>query len=421
MDLKQQIFRKVALERLSSPEQLDMLMRVIRPVDWLVFGPLAGLLLVAVVWGWLGSIPTKVTGKCILINPTGLVDIASVTNGRLTALTVKVGDRVMLGQEIGLVALPELSDRIDKTKEKLQELESQARRVRSFASRGSQLNQGLIGQQRQMLEAQQRSGEERVRILQERVKAQEQLLEQGLITNQVLLGTRQELNTASNDISNVSNQLAQLNLRRLESDKQGEGEVASIDGQIEEAKRQLDTLLNSRKNTAVIESPYTGRVVEIKAGPGMLLGQGAPVMSIEQDNAAGQALEAAIYVPAGDGKRVANGMIAQVTPATVKREEYGYMLAKVRYVSEYPSSMQSIQMLLQNDIVVKDLAGQTPPIEIRAALQPSDNESGYLWSSALGAPVRIRTGTMCQADIVVASQRPVSLIIPILKKSLGVD
>jgi HlyD family secretion protein len=114
-------------------------------------------------------------------------------------------------------------------------------------------------------------------------------------------------------------------------------------------------------------------------------------------------------------------MIAQVTPATETREEYGYMLAKVRYVSEYPSSMQSIQMLLQNDIVVKDLAGQTPPIEIRAALQPSDNESGYLWSSALGAPVRIRTGTMCQADIVVASQRPVSLIIPILKKSLGVD
>lgn len=421
MDLKQQLFRKVALERLSSPEQLDTLMRVIRPTDWFVLGPLAGLLLVAVVWGWFGSIPTKVTGKCILINPTGLVDVAALSNGRMTALSVKVGDRVQRGQEIGLIALPELADRIEKAKEKLAELEGQARRVRSFAARGSQLNIGLLSQQRLMLEAQNRSGEERVRLLKERVDTQAQLFAQGLITNQALLGTRQELNGAENDLSNVTNQLAQLNLKRLESDKQSEGEISAIEQQIEEGKRQLDSLLQNRKSTALIESPFAGRVVEIKAGPGMLISQSAPVLSIEQDNEAGQALEAAIYVPAGDGKRVVNGMTAQVTPATVKREEHGYMLAKVRYVSEYPSSMQSIQLLLQNDAVVKDLAGQTPPVEIRAALQPAANESGFVWSSAAGAPVKIRTGTMCQADIVVSTQRPVSLVIPILKKSLGVD
>ncbi|CAK0771895.1 NHLP bacteriocin system secretion protein [Gammaproteobacteria bacterium] len=421
MDMKQQIFRKVSLERLSSPEQLDLLMRVIRPSDWFILGPLIGLLMVVVAWGWFGSIPTKVSGKCILINPTGLVDVASVASGRLMTLLVKVGDRITVGQELGQVALPELSDRIEKARERFQELKNQGQRVRSFAARGSRLNTDLLAQQRQTLEAQKRSAEKHVRLLQERVETQARLLAQGLITNQSLLGTRQELNGAENEVSNTSNQLAQLNLKRLEAEKQSEGETTSIEQQIEDARRQLDSLLQNHKNTAVIDSPFAGRVVEIKTGPGMLLSQGAPVLTIEQDSDAAQALEAAIYVPAGDGKRVANGMIAQVTPATVKREEYGYMLAKVHYVSEYPSSLQSIQMLLQNETVVKDLAGQTPPIEIRAVLQPAANVSGFVWSSAAGAPVRIRTGTLCAADIVVSTQRPVSLVIPVLKKSLGVD
>jgi HlyD family secretion protein len=420
MDLKQQIFRKVALERLSSPEQLDMLMRVIRPADWLIYVPLAGLLLVAALWGWFGSIPTKVSGKCMLINPTGLVDVASVTSGRLLTLQARVGDHVSKGQAIGNIALPELADKIEKAREKLQELRAMQGRVASFAARGTELNVGLIGQQREMLTVQKKNAEERVHLLRERVETQKQLLTQGLITNQTLLGSRQDLNSAETELSNIANQIAQLDLKRLESDKQSQNETATVQQQVEDARRQLDSLLLSEKNTAVIESPFTGRVVELKAGPGSLIAQGASLLSIEQDNVA-QPLEALIYVPAGDGKRVANGMTAQVTPATVKREEHGYMLGKVRYVSEYPSSANSIQMLLQNEAVVKELAGQTPPVEIRAALQPADNESGFVWSSAGGAPVKIHAGTMCQADIVVVTQRPVSLVIPILKKSLGVD
>ena len=57
------IFRKVALDRLSSPEQLDALMRVITPQAWLAFAPLAILIAAAIAWGWFGSVTTKVIGK----------------------------------------------------------------------------------------------------------------------------------------------------------------------------------------------------------------------------------------------------------------------------------------------------------------------------------------------------------------------
>lgn len=71
--------------------------------------------------------------------------------------------------------------------------------------------------------------------------------------------------------------------------------------------------------------------------------------------------------------------------------------------------------------LVRDLAGDAPPIEVRAAIQPAANQSGYQWSSAAGAPVTLSSGTLCRAEIVVERQRPISLVIPIVRKSLGVD
>ena len=59
-DPKSKIFRKVALDRLSSPEQLDTLMRVITPKAWLALCPLLMLILGGTVWGWFGSLPDKI-------------------------------------------------------------------------------------------------------------------------------------------------------------------------------------------------------------------------------------------------------------------------------------------------------------------------------------------------------------------------
>ena len=121
-EVKQALLRKVALERLSSPEQIDSLMRVITPKAWLTLLPVYGLIALALAWGWFGSIPTKVSGKCILLNSTGLAGITSSSAGRITAVTVHIGDTVKAGQEVALVAQPELLDRIEKAEQRLREL-----------------------------------------------------------------------------------------------------------------------------------------------------------------------------------------------------------------------------------------------------------------------------------------------------------
>lgn len=419
-ETKDKLFRKASLERLSSPEQLEALIRVVTPNAWLALAPLAAIILLAMAWGWFGSIPTKASGKCILLNPTGVADIASAVAGRIIEIPVKIGDNVKQGQAVARVAQPELVDRIEKAEARLHELEGQGRVVQSFAQRGEALTVQALQQNRVNLQRQLEAALARARLAAEHMAVQSRLLEDGLVTAQTVVITEQARVQARLEAENLRNQIKQLELRQLESDKQSRSEVATIETQISEARRNLDSLLEARKQTATIVSPYTGRVVELKAGPGMLINQGGPVLTVERAGASG-GLEAVIYLSAAEGKKVRPEMLGQITPSTVRREEHGFMLGKVSYVADYPATRQSMMLLLQNEALVRDLAGDAPPIEVRAAMLPAANQSGYQWSSAAGAPVTLSSGTLCRAEIVVERQRPISLVVPLIRESLGVD
>lgn len=64
---KSSIFRKEALERLSSPEQLDQLMQIVTPRSWLPLAALSGLLACGLGWSFVGRIPVTTDGKGALV------------------------------------------------------------------------------------------------------------------------------------------------------------------------------------------------------------------------------------------------------------------------------------------------------------------------------------------------------------------
>ncbi len=57
------LFRAAALDRLSSPEQLDERLQIVPPRTWLAFLALAGLLLAAGAWSVFARIPVRVSGE----------------------------------------------------------------------------------------------------------------------------------------------------------------------------------------------------------------------------------------------------------------------------------------------------------------------------------------------------------------------
>jgi multidrug efflux pump subunit AcrA (membrane-fusion protein) len=98
-----EIFRKEALQRLSSPERLDQLMHVVSPHDWLVLGTVLVLLGLALTWAGVGRLSTTVAGRGVLIRPRKVVEWQAPAAGRLATLTVSVGDVVQKGAVLGTI------------------------------------------------------------------------------------------------------------------------------------------------------------------------------------------------------------------------------------------------------------------------------------------------------------------------------
>lgn len=72
------IYRKAALERLSSPEELDSLMQVTTPKGWLALLSLGGLIIVALLWGVFGRVPTKISGQGMILERIGASHLEAV-------------------------------------------------------------------------------------------------------------------------------------------------------------------------------------------------------------------------------------------------------------------------------------------------------------------------------------------------------
>lgn len=102
--MQQRLFRKSALERLSSPEQLDQLMTVTSPRAWLALLGLMVVLASVVVWGFVGSIPTTVAGEGILLRGgEGISSISAPVAGRLSDIYVSVDDIIENGQVLARI------------------------------------------------------------------------------------------------------------------------------------------------------------------------------------------------------------------------------------------------------------------------------------------------------------------------------
>jgi len=129
-------------------------------------------------------------------------------------------------------------------------------------------------------------------------------------------------------------------------------------------------------------------------------------------------LKAVIYVSSMDGGDIRPGMDVQILPATVKKEEAGYMLGVVASVDERLSTAQDMLRTLGSEELVQVLAaGKVMPIAVHADLLKSGAGSGYQWTLP-GSAARygkIQSGTLCSADIVTASKRPIDLVLPIGK------
>lgn len=411
------IFRKVSLERLSSPEQLDQLMTVTSPRGWLALLALGTLVTVAVIWGVYGAIPTKVQGNGILLRSGGVYDIESETAGKVTSIYQKRGDIVKKGQITARVAQPDLIERINKSRAEISDLLKQKDRIKSFGATDIEMQKESIAQKKKLHNQAIENTKKQNRILQEQLENQKDLFKEGLITKQSYLQTQQEIDRNSQNLNEYRNQLQLLEIQNLQLQEDKAQQLISITQQIEQEKRNLNILERNLEKSSKVISPYSGTVLEVVVQEGAHILKGQPMLRLELMGNTVKGLEAVVYMRPDKGKQVKPGFEIQISPSTVRREEHGFMLGLVTDVAQYPATRERMMNMLQNDTLVQTLSQGSAPIEIHADMIPSSRTySGYKWSSPEGPPIKINTGTICFASVTVKKKAPIEMVIPMFKK-----
>lgn len=413
------IFRKVALERLSSPDQLDQLLAVTSPKSWLGLAGAGAILAAALAWGFFGRIPTEAYGDGILIRRGGVAEVVATGTGQVEDLLVGAGDPVVKGQPVARVRQEGLLRQIGDARTKRDAVARELGELLRYAGAQKGLRGRDLGQQRANLEQTLATLARDIELLTEQEASGKKLLADGLITRQTLLTTQQSLNAKRDELAQKRLELNNLPLKRLEGDQQIEQQVEARQAALREAELALGELEARLEESARVLSPHDGRVVEVLANRGAVVNPGTSILTIEQLS---EELTAILFVPAGTGKKVKNGMAARIYPATVKREEFGGIEGKVTRVAEYPVSARGVTQLLGNEGLVEKLFEQgSALIQVDVTLtRDAKAPSGFRWTSSGGPDLQIGSGTPASGGIVVQEERPVRFLVPAVRRRLGI-
>ncbi|HXW15702.1 MAG TPA: NHLP bacteriocin system secretion protein [Terriglobia bacterium] len=413
------IFRKASLERLSSPEQLDVIIRVTGAKRWIALAGLFLLLGVAIVWGYTGTIDTKVSGEGVIVRAGTVLNVVTSGAGLVTSISVNLGAQVKANQVVAKVSEAEILERIHLAREAVDDARAERQRNHLLRQQGANLQVEALARDRTNAQREIQESQEQAKIAVEQIAVDDQLLSKGLITRQQKLQDQQKLVGINGQIESL-----QAKIKRIEADQY----TARTDPQrfdeemkarVEELERSLTGLEQELEINSSVISPYDGQVIELKAVPGSMVAAGAPILAIQPQ---GNALEVLVYVSSLQAKAVAPGMEAEIAPSTVKREEFGFMRGDIVYVGEFPASFDALMRNFQNETLVRSIMAGGPVTELRVTLESDPKtHSGFHWSSSRGPAITITSGTLCMAQVITRQQSPVSLLFPFLKDKLGVS
>ena len=474
------VFRKVSLARLSSPEQLDQKLTVVPPAGWAALVSLAILILAALVWGIFGSISNKVFGNGLLIYGDGVFTQSSYTSGRITEVYVKAGEFVERGQVIARVSQDDLELQIERVKDNLAALETlnaetlefdlvtlnyeiysefvqlaeqlRSARIQQGAGRGGRNQAGQISSLQRQIAVQEeqiqiytqsaltRLEEDLIRATERRdtAKLRHEMgglsrneydtynddvirLEREIATLKGTAGGSQHKLVFDANLSQMQSQLENLRLQLMQEYTQYEFLTEQFEHRRQIKRQDFLNDLRIHETTLArdgeITADFSGKLSGLSIQKYGVISAGNAIGTIIPDDEDVKSTRVVLYVPLDKGKLVTEGMDVNISPATVNREEHGYMLGKVKTVSAYAVSQEHIMNTIQNQQLVQAFGSQSAVIEVEVELfRNVKTFSGYQWSSPKGAPVLIAPGTICSGEIKVATQKPIELVVPFIKR-----
>jgi HlyD family secretion protein len=416
---KTEPLQRSAGEDATGIERLDQLLMVTTARSWIALVTMAALIGAALAWSLIGRISTYVEGRGVFLRENGhIASAAAAGPGTLSQVFVAKGDHVTAGQLVAQIASPELEQQVANLRALVAERESELQRQRGSTQTDLDAKRAALRERSTGLAQVQVDAKRRVEAMKGRLADEQQLFDAQIVTRSQVLEIRSRLDQAQQDAASAGDQMIQLDLELRDAVVQGEQRVKNAEFSLAEAQRQLSERMETVRVTAEVRSPVAGNVEEIQLRAGSLVARGQSVLTLET---VGQGLVFIVFASLREGEQVQPGQEVRISPHWTVREEEGTMLGTVSEMSKLPITPDGLRSLLHSEDLVRHFSDAGPVFMVKVSLERDlSTVSGYRWTSARGAPVAIESGSFGEAEVLVKSQRPISLAIPVLRRWTGI-
>ena len=405
-------------EHVSSPEQLDQAITVINHHGWISLVALGVLLVAAIIWGIFGRIPEKVNGSGLLINSSELMSVTYNYGGTIRNVFLSNGQDVHKGQVIARIEREDLLENIQIATQRLSNLQQTYDTTTPLINRQADMTDDMLAKSESDFRSQIENVSRQIETAKRKEKNMKELFDDGLITEMEYLEAHKEVLSMEMQKQSAEQQLLNAGVNRVRTSTESKQEKMNLQHQIAEAKKQLEIERKNYQIATKIVSPVSGKIYEISVARGSYVPPGSTVAIVEPISSDGGTLQAVMYFPVKDGKRIKRGMNIAVIPSTIKQEEYGYIQGIVTSVSDFPVSPQYLQTVMQNPALAQGFAAD-PPIEVKISMVTDPTtETGFHWSSSRGPNDTLTPGIPTTGFVIVRSQRPIEMIVPLIKKKI---
>lgn len=413
------LFRAEALKNFNVISQLNQSISIVSRWSWLPVCAVGLIIVSLILWGIFGSIPTRIKGEGILLVTNGNLYNAIAPDGdeRITGILVKPGDRINKDEIIAYLDMSDLQGKLTVAKSYLIQLQNEYKELTEQFKNELEINTQQINEQNKILQKIIVAETENFQYVKTLLATKKLAFSKGLITQQEVANTLQSFYNIKNSIDESEKSLSENKTKQSDFLRQWKDRLNSLELKVQEQEYKVNDLQVKFNSDKTVKSPISGIIINIQTNVGEKVESGQVIATIAP---LGKDLDAVVYVPAQNGKRIKTGMNVLISPSTIKKEEFGSIKGEVEQVSAFPSTEKTMFAVLQNQDLVKEFSKEGVTIAVRVHLKKDTSTfSGYAWTSSQGPEQEITAGTIVNVLITVRTQAPVTLIIPGFKKLLG--
>ena len=411
-----ELFRKKALDRLSSPDRLDERVALIAPSWWVALAALFGMLGVAALWGAFSRISTKVDGSGMLLEESGFQNVVSLSDGVMGALNVQEGSPVQKGDVLATVSLPLQQMELDSFREKLETLRTEWNELHAAAEQ-HRTNRAAFHESMRASNAE--SVEKLAQILEKLKQLSDTYAElsgRGIVTQVESLRLLQDMLNGALQIAQQQQENMRADVEKADFDLDFKRDFWQRQQKLMDAEMELKLKMARLLSQTLILSPAQGTIVNVQKSAGDKVSDGEVVFLLQP--ASSGTLHASAFIPAAKSKNVQEGQPVLVSPANAEPQRTGYMRGVVERVGRYPATFEQLMNVFKNQDLTQMLKGEEAAVTLEVRLIPdAGNPSGYQWTGKAPEGVRISAGTLCHVAVVVEQRAPLSYVLPWIRKT----